>query len=249
MSKIVHKNFVLILGSSIRHSLFLYEILRCGFVPKALVVVKSKNPVRQLRKSPSSTIVSILQTTYELIRTFFALRNAKRFMHKLNFIEVNDVNDNKVIELLLVTDPSLVFVYGSNIIKAELLDIDTLWLNAHGGILPGYRGLDSNLWAIAENKLDKVGVTVHVVNNRVDAGDIIWTERVEVQSILSLLSIRLKIAQIMAFKFNYFLTIDSFNISKVSYRHNVKESTYRSGIVARALVRALGNLLNRKEQA
>ena len=249
MSKIVHKHFVLILGSSIRHSLFLYEILRCGFVPKAIVVVKSKNPVRQLRKSPSSTIISILQTTYEFIRTFFSMRSAKRFMNKLNFIEVNDVNDNKVLELLLVNDPSLVFVYGSNIIKAELLDIDALWLNAHGGILPGYRGLDSNLWAIAENKLDKVGVTVHVVNSRVDAGDIIWTEGVEVKSILSLFGIRLKIAQIMAFKFIYFLTFDSCNISKVAYRHNVKESTYKSSIDARALVKVLANLLNRKEQA
>jgi methionyl-tRNA formyltransferase len=170
-------------------------------------------------------------------------------MNKLNFIEVNDVNDNKVLELLLVNDPSLVFVYGSNIIKAELLDIDALWLNAHGGILPGYRGLDSNLWAIAENKLDKVGVTVHVVNSRVDAGDIIWTEGVEVKSILSLFGIRLKIAQIMAFKFIYFLTFDSCNISKVAYRHNVKESTYKSSIDARALVKVLANLLNRKEQA
>ena len=249
MSKIVHKHFVLILGSSIRHSLFLYEILRCGFVPKAIVVVKSKNPVRQLRKSPSSTIVSILQTAYEFIRTFFSMRSAKRFMNKLNSIEVNDVNDNKVLELLLATDPSLVFVYGSNIIKADLLNIDALWLNAHGGILPGYRGLDSNLWAIAENKLDKVGVTVHVVNRRVDAGDIIWTEGVKVKSILSLFGIRLKIAQIMAHKFIYFLTFDSFNISKVAYRHNVKESTYRSSIVASALVKVLGNLLNRKEQA
>lgn len=249
MSKIVHKNFVLILGNSIRHSLFLYEILTCGFVPKAIVVVKSKHPVRQLRKSPSSTIVSILQTTYEFIRTFFSLKNAKRFMNTLNFIEVNDVNDNKVLELLQVTDPSLVFVYGSNIIKAELLEIDTLWLNAHGGILPGYRGLDSNLWAIAENKLDKVGVTVHVVNSRVDAGDIIWTERVEVQSILALLGIRLKIAQIIAFKFVYFLTIDSFNISKIAFRHNVTESIYRSSIDAHTLVSALGNLINRKEQA
>lgn len=249
MSKIVHNDFVLILGSSIRHSLFLYEILRCGFVPKAIVVVKSKNPVRQLLNSPSSFVVSILQTTYEVIRTFFSLRNAKRFMNKLDFIEVNDVNDTGVLELLLVTDPSLVFVYGSNIIKAKLLDIDALWLNAHGGILPGYRGLDSNLWAIAENKLDKVGVTVHVVNSRVDAGDIIWTERVEVKSILSLFGIRLKIAQIMAFKFVYFLTIDFSNISKVAYRHNVKESTYKSSIDARALVKVLANLLNRKEQA
>lgn len=249
MSKIVHKDFVLILGSTIRHSLFLYEILRSGFVPKAIVVVKSKKLVRQLRNSPSSFLVSILQTTYEVIRTFFSLRNARRFMNKLDFIEVNDVNDTRVLELLLVTDPSLVFVYGSNIIKAKLLDIDALWLNAHGGILPGYRGLDSNLWAIAENKLDKVGVTVHVVNSRVDAGDIIWTERVEIKSILSLFGIRLKIAQILAFKFIYFLTIDSSNISKVAYRHNVKESTYRSSIVASALVKVLGNLLNREEQA
>lgn len=248
MSKIVHKNFVLILGSSIRHSFFLYEILSCGFVPKAIVIVKSKNPVRQLRKSPSSTIVSLFQTTYEFIRTFFSLRRRKRFVNKLNFIKVNDVNDNKVLELLLATDPSLVFVYGSNIINAELLDIDALWLNAHGGILPGYRGLDSNLWAIADNKLDKVGVTIHLVNSRVDAGDIIWTEKIEVQSIRSLFGIRLKIARIIAFKFVYFLTIEPVNISNIAFRHNVKESMYRSSIVASALVKVLGNLLNRKEQ-
>lgn len=46
-------------------------------------------------------------------------------------------------------------------------------LNAHPGILPAYRGNDTDLWAVLEGRFDHLGVTVHLAERRVDRGPIL----------------------------------------------------------------------------
>jgi methionyl-tRNA formyltransferase len=49
-------------------------------------------------------------------------------------------------------------------------------LNAHPGILPFYRGVDCAKWAFINNEFNKVGVTVHWVNEGIDTGNIVARE-------------------------------------------------------------------------
>jgi phosphoribosylglycinamide formyltransferase-1 len=51
-------------------------------------------------------------------------------------------------------------------------------VNAHPGIIPTTRGLDSFKWAIFEG--DPVGVTVHLIDNEVDKGEILHIEQTPV---------------------------------------------------------------------
>ncbi|MEM7778132.1 MAG: formyltransferase family protein [Pseudomonadota bacterium] len=44
-------------------------------------------------------------------------------------------------------------------------------VNAHPGVIPTSRGLDSFKWAILEN--DPLGVTLHLIDNEVDKGDVL----------------------------------------------------------------------------
>ena len=46
-------------------------------------------------------------------------------------------------------------------------------VNAHPGIIPITRGLDSFKWAILNN--DPVGITLHLIDNEVDSGEILHT--------------------------------------------------------------------------
>lgn len=53
-------------------------------------------------------------------------------------------------------------------------------LNRHLGLLPDSRGSDCAIWALALNRPDSVGFSVHVVSEKVDAGDIIAREHVPI---------------------------------------------------------------------
>lgn len=71
-----------------------------------------------------------------------------------------------------------VFIIGG----AGLLDIGFAGgkpiVNAHPGIIPLTRGLDSLKWAILNN--DPIGITLHLIDNEVDAGKILHVARTSV---------------------------------------------------------------------
>ena len=45
-------------------------------------------------------------------------------------------------------------------------------LNIHKGLTQYYRGLDSEYWPIFFNEFDKLGTTIHKIDNNLDTGDI-----------------------------------------------------------------------------
>ena len=48
-------------------------------------------------------------------------------------------------------------------------------LNFHPGLLPDIRGLDSVLWSIEKNY--PIGVTAHLINNKIDAGKLVCQKK------------------------------------------------------------------------
>ena len=50
---------------------------------------------------------------------------------------------------------------------------DRLILNSHPGKLPNFRGLDSFKWAILSNDWGNLACTIHIVREKIDAGEII----------------------------------------------------------------------------
>lgn len=61
-------------------------------------------------------------------------------------------------------------VAGSNILSKKCVESKRI-INAHPGIIPMVRGLDSFKWAIYEDK--PLGVTLHYLNEETDKGEII----------------------------------------------------------------------------
>jgi hypothetical protein len=56
--------------------------------------------------------------------------------------------------------------------------------NCHGGVLPKYRGLDTNLWARLNN--DDIGVTIHQIDEGVDSGPVYKTKKMEWPGVIPL---------------------------------------------------------------
>ncbi|MEQ6121656.1 methionyl-tRNA formyltransferase [Reichenbachiella sp. MALMAid0571] len=66
------------------------------------------------------------------------------------------------------------------LIEQDLIEWPTkLALNVHGSLLPRYRGRTPHVWAIINNE-QQTGITVHVIEESCDTGDILAQERIAI---------------------------------------------------------------------
>lgn len=91
-----------------------------------------------------------------------------------NVIHIDSVNSESGREELRKANPKVVVVNGTRIIGKETLQsVNAKFINMHAGITPLYRGVHGGYWALAENKFDLVGTTIHFVDTGIDTGNII----------------------------------------------------------------------------
>jgi folate-dependent phosphoribosylglycinamide formyltransferase PurN len=90
--------------------------------------------------------------------------------------------DGPARERLRDSGARFMFVLGGKILKPKTLAaFGGCWINGHGGILPDYRGLFSEYWALVGGEPDKVGCTVHLLTETVDQGSTLRESRIEVR--------------------------------------------------------------------
>lgn len=98
-----------------------------------------------------------------------------------NVVHIDSVNSESGREQLRKARPKVVVVNGTRIIGKETLQaVDARFINMHAGITPLYRGVHGGYWALAENKPNLVGTTVHFVDTGIDTGNIIGQSFFEV---------------------------------------------------------------------
>ena len=90
-------------------------------------------------------------------------------------IEVESVNDELCRDHLRRLNPKVVYVQGTRIIRRETLCcIPAPLINYHAGLTPKYRGQAGGYWALAMSDTEHAGVTVHLVDQGVDTGGILY---------------------------------------------------------------------------
>jgi folate-dependent phosphoribosylglycinamide formyltransferase PurN len=106
---------------------------------------------------------------------FFFPHGSPRFSHAELVRKVAHINAPQVVDLLRANKIELIAVFGTSLIRnAELFNLAPgRVLNLHGGLSPWYRGADSTFWALHNNEPDKIGCTIHRINRRIDAGELI----------------------------------------------------------------------------
>lgn len=87
---------------------------------------------------------------------------------------VESVNTEQTRDLLTQLAPSVVVVNGTRIIGRKTLSCVTCpFVNMHAGITPLYRGVHGAYWALAEERPELVGTTIHLVDEGVDTGSVL----------------------------------------------------------------------------
>ncbi len=82
------------------------------------------------------------------------------------------------VEKIKAMQPDVLLVYGTSILPQEIIDIPKVaCLNLHWGLSPYYKGTHCTDWAILNDELEKIGVTVHLLDAGIDSGPIVSQAR------------------------------------------------------------------------
>lgn len=110
--------------------------------------------------------------------------------YEISNIETDDVNDPALLNHIRSLAPDLILsVLALQRFGPDLLRIPRIGcVNIHLGTIPEYRGLYSSFWVLY-NGDDEFGVTIHLMNGRMDAGPVIRERRFSIlqgETVLSL---------------------------------------------------------------
>lgn len=94
--------------------------------------------------------------------------------------EVQSPNDKEFLAHLASLGPDIIINQSQSILKKELLAIPSIGvLNRHNALLPRNRGRLTPFWVLFKGETE-TGVSIHYVEEGIDAGDIVVQERFEV---------------------------------------------------------------------
>lgn len=105
----------------------------------------------------------------------FFFPNGSPYLHRSDLVcEVPHINHPDVVKLARELKPDLICVFGTSLIRGDLLKEGRLGIvNLHGGLSPEYRGADCTFWALYNREPEKVGCTLHYIDTGIDTGRLI----------------------------------------------------------------------------
>ena len=170
-------------------------------------------------------------------------QDKKQKAHKTIFVD--SINGIATQNFLGEDPPDFLIVFGTSIIDRKIFSsCNNFAMNIHLGITPEYRGSRSEFWATHNNDLDKIGVTVHEIDQGIDTGRIILQRYLKVthgESELKLRKRNIELATTMISEiFEQNLTKNS---TSVEGRHSAFYSTPSYIDTAKSLI---SHLLNAK---
>lgn len=93
--------------------------------------------------------------------------------NSIPFYAVENYHLPQSIELIRSINADLGVIWGTNIVKRSVFSVPRLGsINLHQGHAPYYRGGPTVFWELMNNE-DRIGITVHFVEEKVDTGDIV----------------------------------------------------------------------------
>jgi len=102
------------------------------------------------------------------------LRLDRRAIPREAIVNIPSVNHEACRQALQRLRPRVIVVNGTRIIGANTLgSTEAQFINIHAGITPQYRGSNGAYWALHRNDPERCGVTVHLVDEGIDTGDIL----------------------------------------------------------------------------
>ena len=122
---------------------------------------------------------TLIRKGIEIKRVFSDEQSVARWCHS-NSISVIPMHMAKKYENYIGVVNYLFSIHNPVILPTMVTNLATdVALNYHNALLPNYRGVNSTSWAIL-NKEKYHGYTWHLINKSIDAGDIVFQEKIKI---------------------------------------------------------------------
>lgn len=132
-----------------------------------------RTPARQRPRAVADLAALALYRRYMSWRVRSAIGAPPAFPSAAPRVDVDDANSTASIAAITAFDPDVLLVSGTSILGREVLAVPARHaLNVHGGIVPRYRNVHCEFWAVFNRDRENLGVTVLHLDERVDAGAI-----------------------------------------------------------------------------
>ena len=105
---------------------------------------------------------------------------------EINYWITNNLNDIKTISYIADLKPDIVFVFSCSQIlsKAFLSNQNIKFINFHDSLLPSYKGPSPSFWVLY-NQEKVTGYTIHFISHKIDSGEIIYQEIIDIGTVKS----------------------------------------------------------------
>jgi len=143
-------------------------------IPSLQKILESKHEVALVVSAPDKERGRGRQITYTPVKEF-ALRN------NLEVFTPNSLKNEHFIEQLRETNADIFVIVAFRILPKEIYSLPKYGsFNLHGSLLPKYRGAAPIQWSIINGETE-TGVTTFFLEDKVDTGNIILQERIDLQ--------------------------------------------------------------------
>ncbi|MDA2909533.1 formyl transferase [Nitrospiraceae bacterium AH_259_D15_M11_P09] len=155
------------------------------------VFSQAKSPKRQ---PDTRSILYNMEGKEEIIRYVEEFRETERrylFPYGREFrlprdvplysIEPDEMNASETVAKIAFLKADCFAVFGTGLIKRELLGLTPNFINIHLGLSPNYRGHACSFWPFYNDEPQYVGVTVFFIDEGIDSGPIIHQSLVDLE--------------------------------------------------------------------
>ena len=100
--------------------------------------------------------------------------------NNIQILQPDNLNDKEFINKIKEINPDIIIVVAFRKLPAEIFSIPKYGtINLHASLLPNYRGAAPINWCLINNEA-KTGVTTFFINEKIDQGDILLQEEVNI---------------------------------------------------------------------
>lgn len=187
---------IALIGSQPNHK-YLCECINNAFGLEAVVMVNKKSVSKNTFLSRAINKIISLPFSFAWRKMQASFQEKLKGFVSVKSLMVDDINSQEVLDLMEEIAPELVVISGTNLLKAELIrkiSLSGKIMNLHTGLSPYVKGgPNCTNWCLANKEFHFIGNTIMWLNEGIDSGNLILTERTTLLGSESLLELHKKV--------------------------------------------------------
>lgn len=170
------------------------SLLENGYLDSLVIEsgeIARKNKIKRIIKNNSIFMLPVIFINlvvlliYNKISANYLKKNIdSEYANIPNILNIKDINEIECIDYISTFDNPIVIIFGTAIVKHEFLKNTSckIIINIHNGIVPNYRNVHSDFWAMYNKDYNNIGTTLMEINEGVDTGKILDKRCIDYQN-------------------------------------------------------------------